>query len=61
MIKFEKIRIPTEEVDYREVARIMRINIDLLKKELTDHVDSELRRFEQSLDEFYKEDEWEDR
>lgn len=50
-MKFEKIGIPCVDVDYREVARLMRINIDLLKKEITEHVDMELRRFHDEMNE----------
>ncbi len=48
--KFEKIPIPSADIDYREVARLMRINIDILKKEITEHVDMELRRFHDGME-----------
>ena len=37
--------IPNADIDYRDVARIMRQNIDILKEEITDHVNKELERF----------------
>ena len=46
-----RIDIPSANVDYREVARMMRINIDCLKKEITEHVDNELERFRQGMQE----------
>ncbi len=33
--------------DYSEIFQFMRTNIDILKKELSDHVDKELARFRQ--------------
>ncbi len=48
-MKFEKFPIPSEHVDYREVARMMRINIDILKEEITEHVNMELERFHKCM------------
>ena len=44
-----KIDIPSADIDYREVARLMRINIDIFKKELSDHVSMEIDRFHESI------------
>jgi hypothetical protein len=46
---YPRIPIPSVDIDYREVARLMRVNIDILKKELTDHVNEELQRFEDEM------------
>jgi hypothetical protein len=48
---YPRIKIPSENIDYREVARLMRINIDILKKELTDHVNNEIERFQNAMNE----------
>lgn len=44
-----KIDIPSSDIDYREVARLMRLNVEILKKELSDHVSMEIDRFHESI------------
>jgi hypothetical protein len=44
------LEIKRIDVDYREVARLMRINIDILKEELTEHVNNEIVRFKGEID-----------
>ncbi len=48
-MNFEKMPIPVKDVDYREVARVMRVNIDILKQEITEHVNMEIERFHNSI------------
>lgn len=48
----ERIKIPSSDIDYRDVARLMRINIEILKKEITEHVNQELERFHNGMNEF---------
>ena len=39
------ISIPDAVTDPRELSKLLKINVDFLKKEITDHIDAELRRF----------------
>ncbi len=41
--------IPSVTLDYTEIAKAMKINIDILKKDLSDHVDSEIKRFKETI------------
>lgn len=50
-MKFETFPIPTANVDYREVARVMELNIKRLKEEITDHVNLEIKRFYSEISE----------
>lgn len=44
-MEFEKFPIPVQNVDYREVARVMEANIRMLKEDITEHVNREIARF----------------
>lgn len=46
----EKIRIPDYIIDYREISKFMKINVDILKKELTEHIDKEIERFKMEIE-----------
>lgn len=41
--------IPDCMPDHQEIAKQMRINADIIKKEITDHVDKEIKRFKQEM------------
>ena len=41
MIKFPDLTTPK----YLEISKYMKQNVDILKKELSDHIDSEIERF----------------
>ncbi len=41
--------IPNLEPDFVEISRYMRINVDILKNEISDHIDAELKRFNQEI------------
>jgi hypothetical protein len=45
-----KAMFPEYTPTFEEVATQMRINCDLLKKEFSDHVDSEILRFKREID-----------
>ncbi len=45
MQKPEYKKIPDSHADFKEVAKQMRINVDILKEEITKHIDDELKRF----------------
>jgi len=38
-------KIPEGIPTFEETSKQMRINVDILKKEFTDHVDKEIKRF----------------
>lgn len=42
---FYKSSLPVPEIDFQEVAKQMRLNADILMKEISDHVDKEIERF----------------
>ncbi len=42
--------IPDCKPSYEEISKQMRINFDILKQEITDHIDKELKRFRQELE-----------
>ena len=44
-------KIPTAELNYSEISKMMRINVDILMKELTDHCDKEIKRFKEEINE----------
>jgi hypothetical protein len=44
-----RARIPDFAPAYREVAKQMRINVDILKKEISDHIDKELERLSKEM------------
>ena len=46
----EYCRIPDCESSPHEISKMMRINLDILKEELTLHIDLELARFRHELD-----------
>jgi len=41
--------IPTYTPSFEDVSKQMRINLDVLKKEFSDHVDSEIERFNKNI------------
>lgn len=43
------ITIPNYAPPHYEIARQMRIDADNIKKEISDHVDSELKRFREAM------------
>ena len=43
--KCSSYTIPSYTLSAEEVSKQLRINCDCIKKEITDHIDSELRRF----------------
>jgi len=43
-------KIPPAEVDPQEVSEFMRINVDILKKVISDHVDSEIFRYKSEIE-----------
>lgn len=42
---YEFIPIPDYEPTYEEITIQMRINADIIKKEISDHIDKEIERF----------------
>ncbi len=42
-------QIPEYTPTSEEIAKQMRINADIIKKEISDHVDQELKRFKEEL------------
>lgn len=46
----EFIPIPEYSPTFEEISKQMRINIDILKHEITEHVDNELKRFKDGME-----------
>lgn len=44
-----EINIPEYTPSFKEVSKQMRINADIIMKEISDHVDREIERFKQHL------------
>ena len=49
--RLQPARYPDAGFDYTEIVRQMRINVDLLKQEITDHADAEISRMKNALEE----------
>jgi len=43
-------KTPAHIVDQGQVAKIMRINVDILKAEITEHVDKEIKRLNNEIE-----------
>lgn len=50
----QKNSLPPYVPDFSEIAKQMRINVDVLKKEITQHVDFELARFKKEIEKMLK-------
>ena len=42
--------VPSEPIDYKQVSKLMRQNVDILKREISVHIDLELERFKDEID-----------
>lgn len=49
MVAF-RLKLPEKEADLQEVSRLMRTNCDILKEEITKHVDTEIERFKKQIE-----------
>lgn len=46
-------KIPPAYLDHQEISKQLRINIDILNKEISEHVDKELDRFKKQMRQIY--------
>lgn len=46
----ESIPFPEYQTSPEEASKFMRINVDILKEEITSHIDKELQRFNEELE-----------
>lgn len=44
------MKIPDPQPSFTDIARQMRINVDILKEEITNHINTELKRFRDELE-----------
>lgn len=44
------MKIPDPQPSFTDIARQMRINVDILKEEITNHINTELKRFRNELE-----------
>jgi hypothetical protein len=42
-------QIPSATIDYVQLNKMMKYNIDILKSEITDHIDCEIERFKNEI------------
>lgn len=43
------MNIPDNPLNYIQITQQMKINVEILKKELSDHVDNEIERFKKEI------------
>jgi hypothetical protein len=48
--KKQFLKIPELQPSFKEISELMRINADIVMKEITDHIDKELTRFKESCE-----------
>lgn len=50
-LNISRTSIPNPAPDPQEIAKQIRINCDIVKKEISDHVDAEIARFKKEIGE----------